>query len=128
VFAENDPNAATTFVGHASLKVSLARRRGSLAGVREQVDVLTGPMSRQSTDDIALCSDLRAVALMNLGIVEASSLATPDAERHLLEGAGGQPGAGAAREAARPRATVPQRPSEGRDGPSGSSAVNHRRA
>lgn len=71
----------------ASLKVSLARRRGSLAGVREQVDVLTLPVSRQSTHEIALSNDLRAVALMNLGIVEAWSLGTPDAERHLLEGA-----------------------------------------
>ena len=74
-------------VAIASLKVSLARRRGSLTGVREQVDVLTAPMSGQSDDDIALSSDLRAVALMNLGIVEAWSMGTPEAERHLREGA-----------------------------------------
>jgi LuxR family transcriptional regulator, maltose regulon positive regulatory protein len=41
----------------------------------------------QSEEDIALSSDLRAVALMNLGILEAWSLALPDAERHLREGA-----------------------------------------
>jgi LuxR family maltose regulon positive regulatory protein len=41
----------------------------------------------QSGEDIALDSDLRAVALMNLGTAEAWSLALPDAERHLREGA-----------------------------------------
>ena len=44
-------------------------------------------MTGQSDEDIALDSDLRAVALMNLGTVEAWSLALPDAERHLREGA-----------------------------------------
>jgi hypothetical protein len=37
--------------------------------------------------DIALSSDLRAAALMNLGTVETWSLARQDAERHLKEGA-----------------------------------------
>jgi LuxR family maltose regulon positive regulatory protein len=40
-----------------------------------------------SDEDIALGSDLRAVALMNLGTVEAWSLGLPEAERHLREGA-----------------------------------------
>jgi LuxR family transcriptional regulator, maltose regulon positive regulatory protein len=44
---------------------------------------VTGP----SDEDIALGSDLRAVALMNLGTAEAWSLGLPDAERHLQEGA-----------------------------------------
>ena len=44
-------------------------------------------MTGQSDEDIALDRDLRAVALMNLGTVEAWSLALPDAERHLREGA-----------------------------------------
>ncbi|MEY9932471.1 ATP/maltotriose-dependent transcriptional regulator MalT [Catenulispora sp. GP43] len=42
---------------------------------------------RQSDEDIALDSDLRAVALMNLGTAEAWSLGLPDAVRHLKEGA-----------------------------------------
>jgi LuxR family maltose regulon positive regulatory protein len=71
----------------ASLKLSLARRRGDLAGVVEQARFLTSPVAGQSDEDIALGSDLRAVALMNLGIVEAWALALPDAERHLQEGA-----------------------------------------
>ena len=74
-------------VAVASLKLSLARRRGSVAGVMEQVEFLASPVTGQSDSDIARDSDLRAVALMNLGIIEAWSLATPDAERHLLEGA-----------------------------------------
>ena len=71
----------------ASLKLSLARRRGHLAGVIEQARFLASPVTGQSDEDIALGSDLRAVALMNLGIVEAWSLGLPDAERHLQEGA-----------------------------------------
>ncbi len=74
-------------VATAALKLSLARRRGHLAGVVEQVRFLASPVSGQSDEDIALGSDLRAVALMNLGTVEAWSLGLPDAERHLQEGA-----------------------------------------
>ena len=71
----------------ASLKLSLARRRGNLAGVTEQAKFLASPVSGQSDEDIALGSDLRAVALMNLGTAEAWTLGLPDAERHLQEGA-----------------------------------------
>ena len=74
-------------VAIASLKLSLARRRGHLADVIEQVRFLASPVTGQSDEDIALGSDLRAVALMNLGTAEAWSLGLPDAERHLREGA-----------------------------------------
>ena len=74
-------------VAIASLRLSLARRRGHLTGVLEQVRFLAAPVTGQSDEDIALGSDLRAVALMNLGAVEAWSLGLPDAERHLQEGA-----------------------------------------
>ena len=74
-------------VAVASLKLSLARRRGHFANVLEQAKFLASPVTGQSDEDIALGSDLRAVALMNLGIVEAWSLALPDAESHLQEGA-----------------------------------------
>jgi LuxR family transcriptional regulator, maltose regulon positive regulatory protein len=74
-------------VATAALKLSLARRRGHLAGVIEQVRFLASPVRGESDEDIALDSDLRAVALMNLGIVEAWSLANQDSERHLQEGA-----------------------------------------
>jgi LuxR family transcriptional regulator, maltose regulon positive regulatory protein len=74
-------------VAVASLQLSLARRRGDLAGVVEQVRFLDSPVTGSSDEDIALGSDLRAVALMNLGTAEAWSLGLPDAERHLREGA-----------------------------------------
>ena len=74
-------------VAVASLKLSLARRRGHRAGVIEQARFLASPVTGQSDEDIALGSDLRAVALMNLGTAEAWSLGLPDAERHLREGA-----------------------------------------
>jgi LuxR family maltose regulon positive regulatory protein len=73
-------------VAVASLKLSLARRRGHLAGVIERVRFLDSPETGRSDEDIALDSDLRAVALMDLGIAEAWS-GLPDAERHLEEGA-----------------------------------------
>jgi LuxR family maltose regulon positive regulatory protein len=74
-------------VALALVKLSLARRRGHLAGVLELVEFLDAPLTGQSEEDIALGNDLRAAALMNLGIVEAWSLGVPDGERHLLEGA-----------------------------------------
>src|SRR5437016_4588141 len=69
-------------VAIASLKLSLAARRGHLADVTEQASFLASPVAGQSDEDIALSNDLRAVALMNLGTVEAS-LGLADAERHL---------------------------------------------
>jgi LuxR family maltose regulon positive regulatory protein len=74
-------------IGIASLKLSLARRRGDLGGLVEQAEFLASPVTGESDEDIALGSDLRAVALMNLGVTEAWSLGIPDGERHLQEGA-----------------------------------------
>jgi LuxR family transcriptional regulator, maltose regulon positive regulatory protein len=71
----------------AALKLSLARRRGHLAGVVEQVRFLASAATGQSGEDIVLGSDLHAVAILNLGIAEAWSAGLPDAERHLREGA-----------------------------------------
>jgi LuxR family maltose regulon positive regulatory protein len=74
-------------VAIASLQLALARRRGDLAGVIEQARFLASPVTGPSDEDIALGSDLRAVALLNLGTAEAWSLGLPDAVRHLREGA-----------------------------------------
>jgi LuxR family transcriptional regulator, maltose regulon positive regulatory protein len=74
-------------VAAAALKLSLARKRGRHAEVVEQVRFLASPVTAQSDEDIALDSDLRAVALMNLGTVEAWSLGSQDSQRHLREGA-----------------------------------------
>jgi LuxR family maltose regulon positive regulatory protein len=74
-------------VAIASLQLSLARRRGDLAGVIEKARFLASPVTGPSDEDIALGSDLRAVALLNLGTAEAWALGLPDAGRHLREGA-----------------------------------------
>jgi LuxR family transcriptional regulator, maltose regulon positive regulatory protein len=74
-------------VAVASLKLSLAARRGDLADVVEQVRFLSSPAAGHSAEDTELDTELRAVALMNLGTVEAWSLGLADAERHLREGA-----------------------------------------
>jgi LuxR family maltose regulon positive regulatory protein len=74
-------------VAVVSLKLGLARRRGHWADIVEQARFLAAPVTGESNEDIALASDLRAVALYNLGTLEAWSLGLPDAERHLQEGA-----------------------------------------
>jgi LuxR family maltose regulon positive regulatory protein len=74
-------------VAVVSLQLSLARQRGQFAGVVEQARFLATPVTGPSGEDIALDSDLRAVALYNLGVVEAWALGLGDAEHHLREGA-----------------------------------------
>jgi LuxR family maltose regulon positive regulatory protein len=74
-------------VANASLRLALARRSGQFAEVMEQVNLLDASTARGSNDWIAMDSELRAVALMNLGIVETWSGRFEDAERHVTEGA-----------------------------------------
>jgi LuxR family maltose regulon positive regulatory protein len=64
-----------------------ARLRGHFDGVFEQVGALAAPPAGQSNADVALGNDVRAVALLNLGVAEAWSMRLADSERHLLEGA-----------------------------------------
>jgi LuxR family transcriptional regulator, maltose regulon positive regulatory protein len=71
----------------ASLDLLSARLRGHFDGVFEQVDALPSPDAGQSNADVALGSDLRAIALLSLGVTEAWSLRLADSERHLREGA-----------------------------------------
>jgi LuxR family transcriptional regulator, maltose regulon positive regulatory protein len=74
-------------VAVALLQLWLARRRGDLASVVELARFLASPVTGPSDEDIALGSDLRAVALVSLGAAEAWALGLPEAERHLREGA-----------------------------------------
>ena len=69
------------------VRLAAALANSTISSVVEQVRFLASPVSGRSDEDIALDSDLRAVALMNLGIVEAWALANRDSERHLQEGA-----------------------------------------
>ena len=71
----------------ASLDLLWARLRGHFDGVLEQVGALPSLAAGQSNADVAAGSDLRALALLNLGVTEAWSLRLADSERHLLEGA-----------------------------------------
>ena len=76
----------------ASVDLLSARLRGHFDGIFEQVGTLLSPADLSPADgqtgaDVALSSDLKAVALLNLGVTEAWSLRLADSERHLLEGA-----------------------------------------
>ena len=74
-------------VAIASLRLALARRNGQFTEVIEQVNLLDASIADESNDPIAVDSELRAVALLNLGIVETWSGRLADAQRHLSEGA-----------------------------------------
>ena len=67
--------------------MALARRSGQFTEVIEQVSLLDASIADESSGLIAMSSELRGVALMNLGIVETWSGRLADAERHLAEGA-----------------------------------------
>jgi LuxR family maltose regulon positive regulatory protein len=71
----------------ASVNLLSARLRGNFDGIVEQAGVLLCPDDDPASADAALSSDLKAVALLNLGVTEAWSLRLADSERHLTEGA-----------------------------------------
>ena len=71
----------------ASLDLLLERLRGDFGSLYEQVHSLASPAVGQPNADVALGGDLRALALMNLGVTEAWSLRLAESERHLLDGA-----------------------------------------
>ncbi|HEX3834043.1 MAG TPA: AAA family ATPase, partial [Solirubrobacteraceae bacterium] len=74
-------------VAIASLRLALARRSGQFSEVIDQVNLLDASIADESSEPIAMSSELRGVALLNLGIVETWSGRLADAERHLSEGA-----------------------------------------
>jgi LuxR family maltose regulon positive regulatory protein len=74
-------------IANASLRLALARRSGKFAEVVEQVKELDASTADGSSERIGMDTELRAVALMNLGIVETWSGQFTDAERHVTEGA-----------------------------------------
>ena len=71
----------------ASVDLLSARLRGHFDSIFEQAGALLGPGGGQTSADAELGSDLKAVALLNLGVTEAWSLRLADSERHLAEGA-----------------------------------------
>ena len=74
-------------VAIASLRLALARRSGQFSEVVGQVHLLDASIKDDSNNQIAMDTELRGVALLNLGIVETWSGRLADAERHLSEGA-----------------------------------------
>ena len=74
-------------VAIASLRLALARRSGQFTDVIEQLSVFDASIAGESSEPVAMSSELRGVALMNLGIVETWSRRFDEAERHLSEGA-----------------------------------------
>ena len=74
-------------VAITSLRLALARRGGQFTEVIEQLNVLDASIAGDSNEPVAMSSELRGVALMNLGIVETWSRRFDDADRHLSEGA-----------------------------------------
>src|SRR6202012_1250503 len=71
----------------ASVDLLSARLRGDFDSIFEQAGALLCPGDGQAGADAALSGDLKAVALLNLGVTEAWSLRLADSERHLAEGA-----------------------------------------
>jgi len=71
----------------ASVDLLSARLRGHFDSIFEQAGALLRSDDDQTGAGAALGSDLKAVALLNLGVSEAWSLRLADSERHLLEGA-----------------------------------------
>jgi LuxR family maltose regulon positive regulatory protein len=70
----------------AIARLELARRRGDLESALREVGPLLGPVEADSVSQLTLGNDARAVALMNLGIVELWAFRFDDAERHLEQG------------------------------------------
>jgi LuxR family maltose regulon positive regulatory protein len=74
-------------VAIASLRLAMGRRSGQLMEVIEQVAQLDASIADESSRAPTVDSELRGVALLNLGIVETWLGRLTDAERHLSEGA-----------------------------------------
>jgi LuxR family maltose regulon positive regulatory protein len=68
-------------------KLTLARWRGDYGAAVREVPPLLEPSEVETVGQIAAENDVRAVALMTLGIVETWAGVGDDAERHLREGA-----------------------------------------
>ena len=68
---------------HAETTLALARRRGDLPTVVESMRSVETALSAQASSALELGNDLRAAALMNLGIAELWASRTEEARGHL---------------------------------------------
>jgi LuxR family maltose regulon positive regulatory protein len=69
----------------AVARLTLARQRGDFQSLLDQMSILDAPNQPQDVGDLALYADVRALAVMNLGIIEAWSGRHEDGGRHLLQ-------------------------------------------
>ena len=67
-------------------RLRLARQRGDLPAVAEQAQRLLAPAGAADSARLGLGEDLRALALINLGIAELWTERFEDADRHLEQG------------------------------------------
>ena len=70
----------------AVMRMRLARQRGDLAAVAKQAQRLLAPAGAADSARLGLGEDLRALALINLGIAELWTGRFEDADRHLEQG------------------------------------------
>jgi LuxR family transcriptional regulator, maltose regulon positive regulatory protein len=70
----------------AVTRMSLARRRGDFGSVVEKVQALVGPADAGTLSEVELTNEARAVALMNLGMVELWAYRREEAAQHLQQG------------------------------------------
>jgi len=68
------------------LRLSLARQRSDLRAVAGEADRLLAAVEAPDTAQLGLGEDLRALALISLGVAEIWALRFADADRHLEEG------------------------------------------
>ena len=68
------------------LRLTVARRHGDLAAVVDEMRSLEAASEALSAGDVAFGNDVRAAALMDLGVAELWSSRVDDARRHLEEG------------------------------------------
>jgi LuxR family transcriptional regulator, maltose regulon positive regulatory protein len=70
----------------AVVRMRLARQRGDVAAVAEQAQPLLAPAGTAEEAGLGLGEDLRALALINLGIAEVWTARFEEADRHLEQG------------------------------------------
>jgi LuxR family transcriptional regulator, maltose regulon positive regulatory protein len=73
-------------VALAIVRLRLARQRGDLSAVAEQAQRLLAPAGAADPAQFGLGEDLRALALINLGIAELWTARFEEADRHLEQG------------------------------------------
>jgi LuxR family maltose regulon positive regulatory protein len=67
----------------ATARMTLARWRGDYSTLASEVGPLLEPVEAETVSDVAAANDVRAIALMTLGVVELWAGAGDDAEHHL---------------------------------------------